>query len=187
MEPDKEATVPGYAELKTAENWVHLNAVILNSGRTKHIVPQGTQNVEEELDKLTQAEPYIPRLRAINEDEKFTGYETAWQIRTYGDDQQYAKPPPKSDTNTTYATIAVRSFKWPGSATVYQNGKWESIYIGDGIALGGDSFMPIAPAEIMQDPEDGIEQDEPNPKTAVEPIEPDTDEEKKEEEKKEDQ
>ena len=65
----EEAALPGYTELKSPENWAHLNACILNSGRAKHIVPPGVQNVEEELDKLTQAEPYIPRLRGINEDE----------------------------------------------------------------------------------------------------------------------
>ena len=53
--------------------------------------------------------------------------------------------------------------------------------------MGGDSFAPVAPADVMPDPEDGVEQDEPNPKTELEPIESDTDEEKKEEEKKEDE
>ncbi len=52
--------------------------------------------------------------------------------------------------------------------------------------MGGDSFMPVGPAEVMADPDDFNEQDEPNPKTELEPIESDTDEEKKEEDKKED-
>ena len=47
--------------------------------------------------------------------------------------------------------------------------------------MGGDSFMPVGPADVMPDPEDSNEQDEPNPKTELEPIESDTDEEKKEE------
>ncbi len=75
IEYDKDsAAVPGYSELKTAENWVHLNAVILNGGRTKHVVPPGTANVEEELDKLIQNEPYVARLRPINEDESIDAF-----------------------------------------------------------------------------------------------------------------
>jgi hypothetical protein len=44
-------------------------AHLLSSGRTKHILPPGTLNREEELEKLTQSEPLLPRLRGINEDE----------------------------------------------------------------------------------------------------------------------
>lgn len=47
------------------------------------------------------------------------GYEANWQIRTYGDEQAYARPPGKEGT-TSYAVIALRSFKWPGAITVYQ-------------------------------------------------------------------
>ncbi len=69
IEYEESPTAPGFAELKTLENWVHLNPHLLLAGRTKHILPPGTQNAEEELDKLTQNEPYIARLRALNEDE----------------------------------------------------------------------------------------------------------------------
>lgn len=179
IETADEAAVPGYTELKSPENWAHLNAAILNSGRTKHILPPGTANAEEEMDKLTQAEPLIARLRGINEDEKFGSYASAWQMRVYGDEQQYALAPPKTGT-APYSVLAFRPYKWPGAITVYQSGMWQSLYIGSGVAQGGDSFQPVGPAEIMQDPEDCTEQEEPNPKTALEPIESDTDEEKKE-------
>jgi hypothetical protein len=45
-------------------------------------VPPGTANVEEELDKLTQAEAYIPRLRGLNEDEsmKFIISNRIWKL-----------------------------------------------------------------------------------------------------------
>ena len=46
--------------------------------------------------------------------------------------------------------------------------------------------MPVSPEDIMLDPEDGVEQDEPNPKTELEPLESDTDEEKKEDDEKKD-
>ena len=172
--------------MKSLENWVHLKAPILNSGRTKHILPPDIPNQEEELDKLMQADPYIPRLRPLNEDDKFSGYETSWQIRTYGDEQPYAKEPPKEGTSS-YSVIALRPFKWPGAITVFHNERWESLYVGDGIALGGDSFVPVSPEDVMPDPEDGIEQEEPNPKTELESLESDTDEEKKDEELKEDE
>ena len=50
---------------------------------------------------------------------EFTGYETAWQVRVYGDEQSYARPPPKDGT-TSYSAIALRPYKWPGAVTVYQ-------------------------------------------------------------------
>lgn len=69
VEPSEEGAAPGYAELKTPENWVHLNPNILSSGRVRHIPPVGVPENEEEVAKLVEAEAYIPLLRGINEEE----------------------------------------------------------------------------------------------------------------------
>jgi len=78
-------------------------------------------------------------------------------------------PPPKTET-TSYSTIVLKSLRWPGAATVYQNGKWQSIYIGYGQPRAGDSFNPIGPPTILAEPEDLDEMPEPNPAKAPEPA-----------------
>ena len=57
-----------------------------------------------------------------------------------------------------------------------KNGKYCSIYVGDGIKRGDTSFNPTEPPEVQSDPVDQIEQPEPTPLVAPEePAEPDTD------------
>ncbi len=46
---------------------------------------------------------------------------------------------------------------------MYQNGKWESIYIGYGVPRGGEPYVPIGPSTILGEPEDLDEMPEPNP------------------------
>ena len=66
--------------------------------------------------------------------------------------------------------------RWPGATTVAKNGKYCSIYVGDGIKRGDTSFNPTEPPEVQSDPVDQIEQPEPTPLVAPEePAEPDTD------------
>lgn len=68
--------------------------------------------------------------------------------------------------------------RWPGATTVAKNGKYCTIYVGDGIKRGDTSFNPTEPPEVQSDPVDQIEQPEPTPLVAPEePAEPDTDKE----------
>ena len=71
--------------------------------------------------------------------------------------------------------------------TVAQNGKYCTIYVGDGIKRGDTAFFPTEPPEVQSDPTDQIEMPEPTPLEAPEePAEPDTDKEEKGEEQEED-
>lgn len=68
-----------------------------------------------------------------------------------------------------------------------KNGKYCTIYVGDGIKRGDTSFNPTEPPEVQSDPVDQIEQPEPTPLTAPEePAEPDTDKENEPKEGEED-
>jgi len=107
--------------------------------------------------------------------------EVSWLFKTAGDTQQYTLNSKEGGT-TVYSANVVKSIRWPGATTVFQNGKWLSIYIGNGVKATGICFMPIAPQEIKDDPEDQEEHPEPNPKDALEKLESDTDAEKKPEE-----
>lgn len=70
----------------------------------------------------------------------------------------------------------IKSLRWPGSYTVAKNGKFSSIYVGDGIKRGDQAFDPCEPPEVQSDPIDQIERPEPTPLEAPEePAEPDTD------------
>ena len=75
--------------------------------------------------------------------------------------------------------IVVRSLWWPGAYTFFSEGRWTSIYIGDGLKYEDVSYYPVFPPEIRSDPKEKGEYPEPNPKEA--PV-PKQEEEKKEEE-----
>ena len=66
---EDQSAVPGFAELKGADKWVHLNVNILKKGRTEHVAPPGSQDAEAIIAKELETDPYIDRLKAISEDE----------------------------------------------------------------------------------------------------------------------
>lgn len=61
--------MPGYAELKGIDKWVHQYTNILKNGRTEHIAPPGSQDPAADIEKEKENDPYIDRLRPISEDE----------------------------------------------------------------------------------------------------------------------
>ena len=48
----------------------------------------------------------------------------------------------------------IKSLRWPGAFTVAKNGKYSSIYVGDGIKRGDQAFDPCEPPEVQADPHD---------------------------------
>lgn len=155
----EEITVPTMEELNAPENWQHLYSNILLAGRTEHLKPEKKSEEEdpdELLERLKESDPYIERLKAINEDEPFPKYETGWQVKSYGDNQQYAQPPPK-EINQGYNAISLQPYRWPGALTVVQKCKYCTIYIGNGIKAGGLVFIPLGPDQIQRDV-DGLDE-----------------------------
>ena len=93
-------------------------------------------------------------------------------MRVCGDTQQYRV----GEGTKVYATVVIKSLRWPGAVTVSKSGKFCSIYVGDGLKFGGPSYFPMEPPEVQSDPVDQIEMPEPTPLVAPEePAEPDTD------------
>eukprot|EP00830_Metopus_es_P004108 TRINITY_DN137_c0_g1_i1.p1 TRINITY_DN137_c0_g1~~TRINITY_DN137_c0_g1_i1.p1 ORF type:complete len:482 (-),score=119.79 TRINITY_DN137_c0_g1_i1:21-1466(-) len=164
----EEAALGGFAELKGPEKWVHYNLNILKNGRTEYIPRPGAADPAADIEEQKTAEAPIERLKAINEDEKVGALE-AWRRNVYGDEQQYNPVPPKTAT-LCYGVIALRPVRWPGAITVYQNGKWQSLYVGYGIKNAGDPFVPIGPAAMGVDQEDPEEAPEPNPQKLPDPV-----------------
>lgn len=107
----------------------------------------------------------------------------AWSIKVFGDkgiykmgEQELAKK--FGDGDKTHQVTAVRSMIWPGATAVSQGTKFANIYIGYGLKCGSlvpanpqsglplantSSFAPLVPDDIMDEPKDLEEQDEPNP------------------------
>lgn len=69
--------------------WAHLNPIILKAGRCSHKVPDGLDDEakEEWLGKQAEADKTEERFRAINEDVKVAGSESAWLSKVSGDKQ----------------------------------------------------------------------------------------------------
>ena len=169
--------------LKSLETWAHQNPIILTSGspgRCSHYVPPHIKEEEKEeyMAKMAEADAGADRFRALNEDAPIVpGTDTkpeqpAWLVRVCGDTQQYRV----GEGTKVYATVCLKSLRWPGAVTVSKSGKFCSIYVGDGLKFGGLSYFPVEPPEVQGDPVDQIEMPEPTPLVPPEePAEPDTD------------
>ncbi len=54
-----------------------------------------------------------------------------------------------------HGLVVIRSLTWPGSFTLYQNGKQTSVYVGDGIKFTDKLRpFPLAPPILNADPEE---------------------------------
>ena len=56
--------------MKGLEKWAHQSAGILKNGRTEHVAPPGSQDPQADIEKEKENDPYIERLKVINEDSK---------------------------------------------------------------------------------------------------------------------
>jgi len=103
------------------------------------------------------------------------GNVVAWSYKVFGDKGLYKF----GDADKTHQVTGVRSMIWPGATTVTQGTKFANIYIGYAmkcgtllppnpqtglpLLLGTDPFSPLVPDDIMDEPQDLEEHDEPNP------------------------
>ena len=131
--------------MKAIEAWSNLHPLILKSGRTTHIVPEGLdgEDAEAELQRLNEVDkPIEEPFRAISDHEKVEGFEGAWISKIVGDNQPFNQIPPKEGT-VSYGVNVLRSLRWPGAVTVSKGGKFTSIYVGYGLKRGGPNKAPI--------------------------------------------
>jgi hypothetical protein len=78
------------------ESWVHANLNILKNCRTAHLdptEPEGAEDWDEEKAKaaIESQDPYAPRLKPINLDDKVCG-QNPWVVRLMGDTMEYGNP-----------------------------------------------------------------------------------------------
>lgn len=48
----------------------------------------------------------------------------------------------------------MRSLQWPGAFTFYSQGRYLSVYVGNGHKYETQSYYPVHPPKIMDDPGD---------------------------------
>ena len=89
-------------------------------------------------------------------------------MRLFGDSAEYYDPMnPKK--KVCYGTVVVRSLLWPGCYTFYNNSRYTSIYVGSGLKYESESYYPLYPPLVMNDPQEYGEQPEPTPLFEEEP------------------
>mmetsp|Transcript_22579 Transcript_22579/g.22410 ORF Transcript_22579/g.22410 Transcript_22579/m.22410 type:complete len:264 (+) Transcript_22579:392-1183(+) len=88
---NEEFSAPSATDLNSTENWVHQFQNILLAGRAEHTPPNvGEDELEEAMGELENKDPFIERLKPVNEDLKvYKDIEGAWSTRLVGNIQQY--------------------------------------------------------------------------------------------------
>ena len=90
---------PSVLQLANASEWGHLNPNILQQAcRISHIEPTAPENddgewdLEVELAKVQQKDPYEPRLKSIKDDKPIQGKTSPWVVKLIGDKAEYTNP-----------------------------------------------------------------------------------------------
>jgi len=182
---------PGHDELKAQSGWKHASPFLFSNGKSgwpdfEALAedPKNEGKISEEekaaIEAKIAAEGEHGMLEGIETDlEELKGEDApegslAWSIKVYGDQGLYTV----GDAAKTYRVTAVKSLIWPGAVAVAQGTKFANIYVGtatkcgslvppqkeSGEALKGTAaFQPLIPGDIMDEPNDLEEHDEPNP------------------------
>ena len=89
--PSEEFTSPSATDLNNTENWVHEYQNILLAARAEHEIPDvPDEERDEAIEALEGKDPFIERLKGINEDKKvYKEIEGAWITKLVGNNQQY--------------------------------------------------------------------------------------------------
>jgi len=51
-----------------------------------------------------------------------------------------------------YGVVVVKSNTWPGALSFFSNGRWSSVYLGDGLKYEDHCYYPVSPPCLMSDP-----------------------------------
>lgn len=157
--------IPTTNEVSSLDFWAHYQRSILKCNRLTVMETAEAGEEEGEIDEKNKPEmkdPQQPLLKPITADDATKGGAPAWSIRSYGDQTTYgAANPAMSDLH--YGVVVVRSNVWPGSFTFFQNKAWSNIYLGNGHKFEEETYYPVCPPLLIEDPEEKATEAEPNP------------------------
>lgn len=158
---DPDFQFPAAEDMMAQGKWVHAREQLLLNGRTSY--PEVDEENEEAMRKLEQEremDPPIDLFRSIGEDlPNNEGNSDGWSTKKHGDSASYKF----GEDMKCYAVISVKSSRWPGAITVVQGSKHANLYVGYGMKADAAPFLPVAPADVMDEPKDLEENGEPNP------------------------
>jgi radial spoke head protein 4A len=179
---EKPFVMPPAKQLVSLDAWVHSRENILGSGKTMGVnkedaiaaagdepeaIAQATRLVEETL----KNDPFIDPLLPVSMDKPPEGMTASWSVTRVCDPAEMTVPDKPSDdgapTSKTIsnAVVAVKSMVWPGAVTVCRNEEFVSVYMGYGHKVG--TYFPVAPPEVLDEPEDFEDGPEPQAGPAV--------------------
>ena len=125
--------------------------------------PEGEEIDPEELKKrIEAADPSEPRLKPISQDCPVKGGADAWIVRMYGDETDFKQLNPALPS-VNYGVAVAKSLWWPGSYSFFTQGRYCSIYVGNGLKYEEASYYPVFPPKITADPKERPTAEEPNP------------------------
>jgi len=95
-------------------------------------------------------DPWEPRLKPIVKDNATKGGMPPWVLRAFNAETEMINPKTGKAT-LNYGTVVVKSMWWPGSFTLYNNGRAQNIYCGDGQKNEpySKSYYPVQPPVML--------------------------------------
>lgn len=158
---------------------MHRREPIYLTGKT---TPEPKPEVEEEgaeaaaalkrYEEMLASDPVVPLLSEIAKDKSTVG--PALSITASYDPTERKKlvpgedpEAPKVEVVNSYQVVAVKSQRWLGAVTVFQDGHLSNFYCGYGWPQ--ETYFPCAPEPVLADDADPPCHFEPNPE--VEPVE----------------
>lgn len=152
----------------------------LLTGKIKEKVDKEMDGWQKALERDSDAPDVLGPIAedlAERKDENGEDVTPGWSFKTCGDKGKYFND---KEEEVVHRVSAVKSLIWPGAITVSQGKKFANLYVGYGLKCGtlipGDKtsglplpysgtcpFTPLVPADVMEEPEDLKEEEEPNP------------------------
>ena len=164
FEDEAKAYKPSTESQSDLANWVHSVKSILKCNRVSHMEQEGDEG-EGESEEVKN-DPAEPRLKPISQDVSPANEDQAWTLRLVGD--QTRTPGVKGQSHH-YGVVVVKSTVWVGSVLAWREDRSVQVYIGDGLKNESQTYYPVFPPTIPEDPEDLNENPEPTPLEA--PVE----------------
>ena len=143
--------MPSTIQMGKPDMWVHHSQNILRCNRITHIDQSEGDETGEVMKKIEAGDPYEKRLKNITLDSKVKGGLPAWTIKHYGESDIFGTVK-KADERVNFGSVVAKSLQWPGAHTLFTNGKWMQIYVGDGLKYEQKTFYPVFPPKIRDDP-----------------------------------
>lgn len=148
--------IPSTHAMGDCANWVHHSQSILKIGRVSLQDPEmadGDERDPEEVKKeMEKQDPSEKRLKSISDDDRVKGELPAWVVRLAGECDTFSNANPAVNARSNYGVAYARSLWWPGAYNFFSSSRWTSIYVGNGLKYEKETYYPVCPPVILDDP-----------------------------------